>query len=413
MYIGDANVIRCVIFVLCFGYVQNRRKIKVNSATDISDRNSDIYLNSLQLIAKYGYKPERHTVITKDGYLVNSYRIPNRGPPVLLVHGIGDSSDSWLVLGPSKSIAFQLSDLGYDVWIFNARGNKYSKGHIKNLSEKEYWDFSYEEMGTQDLPAVIDYILKATSQPTLSYVGFSQGTAIFFVMCSMKPEYNAKIEHAILLAPIAWITNIQYPFIDILAQNLDTLATFFDQIGVYELYPNNVLSNLYHAKVCREDVPENILCKLEYYISYGIRNISNLYPERLPVVASHIPAGISTKTFVHYFQSYISGRFQRFDYRSKRNQALYSSMQPPSYDLSKITAPLSLFCSESDWFSTPQDVDNLLKGLPNVVRYRMFNKSLDFTHLEFVYGSRVNELVNNDVIGIITEERFSKILANG
>lgn len=404
MNFGDANVIRCVIFVFCFGYVQNRRKIKVNSVTDISDRNSDIYLNSLQLIAKYHYKVEKYTVITKDGYLVNSYRIPNSGPPVLLAHGIGDSSDSWLVLGPSKSLAFQLSDLGYDVWLYNARGNKYSKGHIKNLPEKEYWNFSYEEMGTQDLPAVIDYILQATSRRILSYVGFSQGTAAFFVMCSIKPEYNDKIKKAILLAPIAWITNTQYPFIDILAQNLNIIASFFDEIGVYEVFPNNVLSNLYHAKVCREGVPENILCKLEYYISYGIRNISNLNSERLPVVASHIPAGVSTKTFVHYFQSYLSKNFQRFDYGSKMNQAMYSTMEPPSYDLSLITAPIYMFSSESDWFSTPEDVGRLASRLPNVVRNVVLNKSEDFTHLEFIYGTRVNEIVNDDIKRILSGE---------
>ena len=275
MNFGDANIFRCVIFVFCFGYVQNRRKIKLSSDADYRNLKSDIYLNSLQLIAKYAHRSERHTVITNDGYKVNCYRIPNSGPPVLLVHGIGDSSDSWLVLGPTKSVAFQLAEQGYDVWLYNARGNKYSKEHIRNLPEKEYWNFSYEEMGTQDLPAVIDYVLQSTSRRNLSYIGFSQGTAIFFVMCSLRPEYNAKIKQAVLLAPVAWITDTPYPFMDILARNLDVLATFFDTIGVYDLFGNNVLSNLYHAKVCRDDVTESILCKLEYYVSYGLRKITN------------------------------------------------------------------------------------------------------------------------------------------
>ncbi|KAH9635488.1 hypothetical protein HF086_015488 [Spodoptera exigua] len=401
MNFGDANIFRCVIFVFCFGYVQNRRKIKVNSDVEFSDRNSDIYLNSLQLTNKYGYRPQSYTVITNDGYLVNCYRIPNKGPPVLLVHGIGDSSDSWLVLGPEKSLAFQLASLGYDVWMYNARGNKYSKGHIRNLPEKEYWNFSYEEMGTQDLPAVIDYILQTTSRRNLSYIGFSQGTAIFFVMCSMKPEYNEKIKQAILLAPIAWITNTQYPFINILAQNLDVLKTFFDSVGVYDLFGDNVLSNLYHAKVCRLGVPENILCKLEYYISYGIRDLSNLYPKKLPIVASHIPAGVSIKTFIHYFQSYSSKRFQRFDYGVTMNRELYSSVVPSAYDLSLVRAPIYMFSSDVDWFSTPTDVQRLKNELPNIVRHVKLNESLDFTHLEFIYGTRVNEIINNDVIKII------------
>ncbi|XP_075972022.1 lipase 3-like [Anticarsia gemmatalis] len=404
MIFGYANVFRCVIFIFCFGYVQNRRKIKSYESVDFSDRNSDIYLNSIQLIAKYGYTPEKYTVISRDGYLVDTYRIPSKGPPVLLVHGIGDSSDSWLVLGPTKSVAFQLSDLGYDVWLFNARGNKYSKGHIKNISSKKYWDFTYEEMGTQDLPAVIDFILRVTSRQKLSYVGFSQGTTIFLVMSSMRPEYNQKIKKAVLLAPVAWINHINYPFINIFAQNLNLLKTFFDSIGVYDLFSDNVLKNLYHAKVCQDGVPEHILCKLEYYISYGLRNISNLDLNKLPVVASHIPAGVSTKTFVHYFQSYNSKNFQRFDYGSKMNQNVYSSPQPPVYDLSLVTAPLYIFTSESDWFSTSNDVETLRSKLPNVVQFVKYNASLDFTHLEFIYGARVNPLINDNIKRILDNQ---------
>lgn len=401
MNFGYANVFRCVIFIFCFGYVQNRRKIKSNNYVDFKDPNSDVYLNSLQLISKYGYTPEVQTVITRDGYLVNAYRIPNSGPPVLLVHGIGDSSDSWLVLGPSRSLAYQLSDLGYDVWIYNARGNKYSQGHIKNLRQKQYWNFTFEEMGTEDLPALIDHILLITSQKQLSYIGFSQGTTNFLIMCSMRPEYNEKIKTAILLAPVAWISNIKYPFIDILATNINLLQSFFNGIGVYDLFSDNVLINLYHAKVCQDGVRAHILCMLEFYISYGIKNIKNLYPEKLPVLASHIPAGVSTKTFIHYFQAYRSKRFQRFDYGSKTNQLVYTSPVPPTYNLSLVTAPLFVFNSDSDWFSTTVDVKNLINKLPNIVKYVNFNESLDFTHLEFVYGARVNSFVNDEIKKIL------------
>ena len=45
----------------------------------------------------------------------------------------------------------------------NNRGNYYSTGHIKyTTSQKEYWDFDFEEMGLKDQPAQIDYILKYT-----------------------------------------------------------------------------------------------------------------------------------------------------------------------------------------------------------------------------------------------------------
>lgn len=60
-------------------------------------------------------------------------------------------------------------------------------------------------MGYYDLPACIDYILGQTKYKKLHYVGHSQGTAIFFVLTSMRPEYNDKIAHMSALAPVAYL----------------------------------------------------------------------------------------------------------------------------------------------------------------------------------------------------------------
>ncbi|XP_049870316.1 lipase 3-like [Pectinophora gossypiella] len=397
----NCTFIHGILIFLCVGCVQNKRKLKKN-ADDISESNSDLHLNSLQLLKRYGYPSERHSVVTDDGYIVNLFRIPRRGPPVLLVHGIGDSSDCWLVLGPTNSLAFLLSDAGFDVWLYNARGNKYSKGHTRNLSSKQYWNFSYEEMGSQDLPATIDYILRATSQTKLSYVGFSQGTTIFLVMCSMRPEYNDKIKHAILLAPVAWLSHLKFPFIDILTQNLEQLTALAENIGLYELFSENPALNLYHAQVCNISSPAKVLCDLEYYFSYGLKNISNLPVDRLPVIASHIPAGSSAKTFVHFMQGYVSKRFQRYHYYGGgKNTDTFGSPEPPEYNVSQVSAPVTLMCSEVDWFSGYEDVQTLRKFLPNIVNYVMFNKNMDFTHLEFVFGARVKALINDPVIRLL------------
>jgi len=63
--------------------------------------------------------------------------------------------------------------------------------------------FSYHEIGTRDLPAMIDYVLNYTKQKTLYYIGHSMGTTILFTLLSMRPEYNAKIKLGICLAPVA------------------------------------------------------------------------------------------------------------------------------------------------------------------------------------------------------------------
>ena len=62
---------------------------------------------------------------------------------VMVVHGLVDSSDTWVVNGRNNSIVFILADEDYDVWVPNTRGNDYSVGHafLDPTVDKEYWDY--------------------------------------------------------------------------------------------------------------------------------------------------------------------------------------------------------------------------------------------------------------------------------
>lgn len=62
---------------------------------------------------------------------------------------------------------------------------------------------SYHEIGTRDLPAMIDYVLNYTNQKTLHYIGLSMANTELFALLSIRPEYNAKIKLGICFAPIA------------------------------------------------------------------------------------------------------------------------------------------------------------------------------------------------------------------
>lgn len=135
-----------------------------------------------EIVNENGFKFEEHKVTTKDGYILTVFRIPGLQvnddktgkKPILLQHGILDSADAWIAHYVDTAPAFVLAKSGYDVWLGNSRGNKYSKDHInKRITKKDYWDFSFETMGTYDLPAVIDYILGVTGQPKLAYIGHS------------------------------------------------------------------------------------------------------------------------------------------------------------------------------------------------------------------------------------------------
>lgn len=170
------------------------------------------------MIEKYGYISEIHKVITDDGYILHMNRIVDRinsdmrKPAVLIEHGYLGYSGNFLLIG-NRSLGFYLASHGYDVWLGNARGTRYSNNHT-TLDNKsfEYWDFSFHEVAVKDLPSCIDYILELTNNEQISYIGHSQGATVFFVLMSQLPEYNKKINVMYAMAPILSIKFIQHPF---------------------------------------------------------------------------------------------------------------------------------------------------------------------------------------------------------
>lgn len=139
--------------------------------------------------------------------------------------------------------AYDLVDAGFDVWLGNNRGNKYSHQHVyldpEGPEDKfKFFDFTYEEIGVNDVSATVDYILKETNTKQLHYIGHSQGGTIFFALNSLRPEYNGKFLTANLLAGAGYEKHFSNP-------ELETLASYIDLI-----YVRTRLSIVLRSPIC-------------------------------------------------------------------------------------------------------------------------------------------------------------------
>jgi pimeloyl-ACP methyl ester carboxylesterase len=165
-------------------------------------------------VTENGFIFEEHPVVTQDGYKLKLFRIrdistQSNAPVVFMQHGILDSADGWIIHHPEVAPAFQLVREGYDVWLGNQRGTKYSLGHeTLDISSEAYWAFSFTEMGKYDAPAFIEYALSYTGQDKATFIGHSQGSTQMFYALSAHPEYwENKLNLFIALAPV---TSMKY-----------------------------------------------------------------------------------------------------------------------------------------------------------------------------------------------------------
>lgn len=376
--------------------------------------NVDGKLSTVELATKYGYRIETHEVQTADGYLLEVHRITGSGstmydkklPPVLMMHGLLASSADWVLLGPGNALAYLLSDSGYDVWLGNARGNRYSRKHSKYTPDmNQFWDYSWHEIGIYDVPAIVDYTLNVTGKEKLHYIGHSQGTTVFFVMCSEKPEYNEKFLLAQGLAPVAYVEHMSSPLLKVVVEYLGMISTIVGLFGWGEFKPTPALVLEIAKHVCPESQSNNLCVNILFQLTGA--DPDQVDPRMIPILMGHIPAGSSTKQIFHFGQEVQSTRFRQFDHGKLKNIFVYNQTEPPAYNLTAVTAPIVLHYSANDYLAHVDDVQRLAKQLPNLVENHLIEMD-QFNHVDFVIAKDAKQLLYDTIIANV--EKYNEKL---
>ena len=161
-----------------------------------------------------------------------------------------DSSDSWVMNSKESAMGFILADDGYDIWMTNTRGNKYSTNHTKLDPDNdwEYWDHAtFTEASKYDFPVFIDFILSKTGLDQLTVLAHSQGSQSFFYGLAnpeLAPYYKSKIKVIVALAPTLYVTQtsiINNMFID----SVDKVKDLRIKYKIFSALYNKPLTNFF------------------------------------------------------------------------------------------------------------------------------------------------------------------------
>ncbi|DAZ93387.1 TPA: hypothetical protein N0F65_012444 [Lagenidium giganteum] len=394
--------------------------IDVESVEERIDIDSDAGLTVMQIIRKRGYEVEEHKVTTADRYVLTMYRIPKSyketqegapakpgKPAVYIIHGLLDSSFTYVLNFRRQSLAYLLADAGYDVWLGNNRGTTWSRQHLDySIEDKRFWDFSWEHMAKFDMPAMVEYVLEQTQRPTISYVGHSEGTMQAFAGFSMNQELAKRVSYFGALAPVAYVGNAKsLAFVAMAKTYVDKM---FEILGVKEFGQHNKFI---------QDIIGKYGCAFADVACDSVINAltgpsDNVNKTRIHVYVSQTPAGTSVKNMAHFAQGIRDNTFRRFDYGCGciqslpiamcpsvfcKNKQVYGTYQPPSYDLTAMQYPrVSFFTGEQDWLATPKDVAKIRAALPHGTI--VAGQHVNYNHLDFTWAYNAGEIIYADMI---------------
>ena len=299
--------------------------------------------------------------------------------PILLQHGGLQDAADWV--GGQTGLTpmpFQLFDQGYDVWMGNQRGTRYSLDMVNNKypfaedtsygrqhyeDNRDKYDYSFPEMGKYDLPAMIETMRQVTNQPKVTYIGYSIGTTQMIHALTQQEEtyFSDRVEKCILLAPCVLTSSVGY----------DDYKSIFD--GFYQNAIWTVSDDNWRKQtdgICRNPDKE-LTCEF----------------------AKTIPEGgqqMSTKTFDHMMQIAVEQEFIEFgdDYRKTATNRTVTPVTPGMNSIDKV--PIQYIAAQNDTVCLSSDARDLNTTIPSSQKY---TEIPDASHEYFAFYANTPEFM--------------------
>lgn len=313
------------------------------------------------------------------------------------------NSEVWVCLtDEQRCLPFELLERGFDVWVCcspflgrplarltpsvqfgNNRGNKYSKKAIHSSpTSVKFWDFSMDEFAFHDIPDTISYILDTTQQKSLSYIGFSQGTAQAFATLAIHPRLNSQVNVFIGLAPAMAPAGLSNGIVDSLVKaSPSVLYLMFGRRSI--LSSATMWETLFYPP---------LFCRLiDMGLSFLFKwQTSNISTSQKLAAYPHLYSFTSTKSVVHWFQIIRNRCFQMYDDHVHQPMSVSTSQKyskVAKYPTRNIRTPIVLVYGGSD---SLVDIGSMLKELPPQT---VATEIPHYEHLDFLWARDVDQQV--------------------
>ncbi|CAN1192490.1 Triacylglycerol lipase 1 [Linum perenne] len=312
-----------------------------------------------QVIGRAGYPCTEHTIETTDGYLLALQRVSsrngnissNRGPPVLLQHGLF----------------------------------------------MEFWDWSWQELAMYDLAEMIHHIYSATSSKVF-LVGHSQGTIMSLAALS-QPKIVEMVEAAALLCPISYLDHVTAPLVHkMVTMHVDQMIT---AMGIHQLnFRSEFLINLLDS-LCEE------LLHCDDLLSSITGDNCCFNSSRIDFYLDYEPHPSSSKNLRHLFQMIRKGTFAQYDYGKLKNLKQYGQASPPVFDLSLIPDSLPLWMGYGG-LDGLADIDDMQHTLKELLCKTELLYLENYGHIDFLLSVKAKEDVYDHILAFFGSIRGSR-----
>ncbi|KAL2996011.1 hypothetical protein AAZX31_10G250000 [Glycine max] len=313
---------------------------------------------------------------------------------------LAEAGDAWFLNTPEQSLGFILADHGFDVWVGNVRGTRWSHGHISLLEKKkQFWDWSWQELALYDVAEMINYINSVTNSK-IFVVGHSQGTIISLAAFT-QPEIVEKVEAAALLSPISYLDHVSAPLVlRMVKMHIDEMIL---TMGIHQLnfkseWGASLLVSLCDTRLSCNDMLSSITGKNCCFNE-----------SRVEFYLEQEPHPSSSKNLNHLFQMIRKGTYSKYDYGKLKNLIEYGKFNPPKFDLSRIpkSLPLWMAYGGNDALADITDFQHTLKELPSPPEVVYLE---NYGHVDFILSLQAKQDLYDPMISFFKSSgKFSSM----